>query len=128
MLIVVGTFDRDIEHADLGLIHTGTISREYYWLDRWYNVFRFHSPDGTLRNYYCNVSLPPTFEKGVLDYVDLDLDIVVWPDFTCDILDRDEYAANAVNFNYPHSVRSKVAKSMADLSKLIEEREFPFII
>ena len=56
LLVVVGRFDSDVEHNDLGLIKKGTVSFEFYWLDRWYNVFRFHEPDGTLRNYYCNVA------------------------------------------------------------------------
>ena len=34
-------FDEEIEHDLLGTIPSGTISTEYYWLDRWYNVFRF---------------------------------------------------------------------------------------
>ncbi|HEY2866232.1 MAG TPA: DUF402 domain-containing protein, partial [Pyrinomonadaceae bacterium] len=76
---LVGEFDRDVEHPDLGLIAQGTVSYEYYWLDRWYNVFRFNEPDGKFRNYYCNINMPPRFEDGVLDYVDLDIDVVVWP-------------------------------------------------
>src|SRR5438128_8844181 len=75
LLAVVGEFDEDI-----GSISRGTISYEYFWLDRWYNVFRFHSPRGELLNYYCNISLPPTFEDGVIDYVDLDIDVLVWRD------------------------------------------------
>ena len=80
LIVVVGEFDRDVEHPGLGSISRGTVSYEYYWLDRWYNIFRFHEPDGALRNYYCNVAMPPTLDNGVLDYVDLDIDIVVWPD------------------------------------------------
>ena len=77
LLIFAGEFDREITHNDLGIIRRGTVSYEYYWLDRFYNIFRFHEPEGSLRNFYCNVNVPPTFENGVLDYIDLDIDVLV---------------------------------------------------
>ena len=63
----LGVFDLEVEHPDLGIIRRGTVSYEYYWLDQWYNVFRFENPDGPLRNYYCNVNMPPVFANNVLD-------------------------------------------------------------
>src|SRR5207248_3333985 len=72
LIEMIGEFETGVAHPDLGVIDRGTISYEYYWLDRWYNVFRFHEPHGEFRNYYCNINLPPTFENGILDYVDLD--------------------------------------------------------
>ena len=126
LLIFVGIFDRDIEHADLGLIKKGTISYEYYWLDRWYNIFCFHERDGTFRNYYCNINMPPTFADGVLDYVDLDIDLVVWPDGTYRELDRDEYEANAAKHSFAHALREQVNKSLEELHRILEGREFPF--
>ena len=41
-------FDEEIEHELLGTISSGTISTEYYWLDRWYNVFRFSDSNQTV--------------------------------------------------------------------------------
>src|SRR5688572_29897422 len=72
LLVLIGEFDSDVSHAGLGSIARGTISEEFYWLDRWYNVFRFSEPDGSLRNFYCNITMPPAFENDILDYVDLD--------------------------------------------------------
>jgi hypothetical protein len=51
MIELTGEFAEDVEHSNLGQIKNGTVSHEYFWLDRWYNVFRFHEPDGTLRNF-----------------------------------------------------------------------------
>lgn len=128
LLVFVGEFDRDVEHPDLGSIAAGTISYEYYWLDGWYNVFRFHEPDGSFRNFYCNINMPPTFESGTLDYVDLDIDVLVWPDWTSIILDRDEFEANSAKFNYPESVLFQANTALSELLDLIEERRFPFDI
>lgn len=128
LLVFVGEFDRDVEHPDLGSIAAGTISYEYYWLDRCYNVFRLHEPDGSFRNFYCNINMPPTFAGGVLDYVDLDIDVLVWPDWTSIILDKDEFEANSAKFNYPESVLSQANTALSELLDLIEERRFPFDI
>lgn len=126
MLVLVGEFDRDIEHTDLGFISRGTISYEYYWLDRWYNIFRFLSPGGNLRNYYCNVNMPARFENGVIDYVDLDIDVLVWPDGSHTVLDMDEFEENSVRFRYPVEVRAKALASLAELISNKEDRKFPF--
>ena len=125
MLVFVGTFESDVEHGDLGLIKKGTVSYEYYWLDRWYNIFRFHEPDGTFRNYYCNINMPPVFENGVLDYVDLDIDIVVWPDKVWQILDRDEFESNSVKFGYSDEIRAKVEETVLGLTEIIDRDKLP---
>ena len=49
LLKFVGEFDQEIKHQHIGVIRRGTVSYEYYWLERWYNVFRFHEPVLRLR-------------------------------------------------------------------------------
>jgi uncharacterized protein len=119
-------FDQDIEHALLGKIACGTLSTEYYWLDRWYNVFRFSDPERRLKSFYCNVNMPPTFDGEVLSYVDLDVDLLVNPDFSYQILDFDDFEANAAIYNYPIDVRENVHRSVSELIQMIETQAFPF--
>lgn len=126
LLIFVGEFESEVIHPQLGVIRPGTVSYEYYWLGRWYNVFRFHEPDGQLRNYYCNLNMPPSFENGVLDYVDLDIDVLVWPDYSIEVLDLDDYEKNAERYGYPEQVRKMAAKSLEEVLELIGNRDFPF--
>ena len=98
LLILDAVFDEEIQHDLLGTISSGTISTEYYWLDRWYNVFRFSDPDQKLRNFYCNINVPPQFDGRVLSYIDLDIDVLVEPDFTYKILDEDDFEQNAKRY------------------------------
>lgn len=126
LLVLDAAFDQEVRHSQLGLIERGTVSIEYYWLDRWYNVFRFLEPDGRLRNFYCNVNMPPRFDGRTLTYVDLDMDIVVSPDLSYEILDMDEFETNALKFKYPVDVGSKAQRALDELIALIESREFPF--
>jgi protein associated with RNAse G/E len=126
LIMLDAHFPEEIVHDLLGTIASGTHSFEYYWLDRWYNVFRFAHPNGELRNYYCNVNLPPTFDGDTLSYVDLDLDILVEPDLTYRILDVADFERNANDYGYPDAVRANARQAIAELVTLIETRQFPF--
>jgi protein associated with RNAse G/E len=126
LLVLLGVFDREIAHPHLGVIRAGTISYEYYWLDRWYNVFRFHEPDGALRNYYCNINLPPKFEGGILEYVDLDIDIYVSKNMEIALWDADEFRENTSLYNYPSELIDRVNQTVTELSDLIKSGQFPF--
>ena len=119
LLIFVGEFDDNVSHPDLGEISRGTISYEFYWLDRWFNVFRFHEPGGELRNLYFNIAMPPSFENDVVDFIDLDIDIVVWPDLSYRVLDQDEFAVNSARFGYPDDVRDRVSASLAAILETV---------
>jgi uncharacterized protein len=126
LLIFEGVFEAEVNHSHLGVIRRGTISYEYYWRDRFYNIFRFHEADNSLRNFYCNLNTPPTFVDNVLDYIDLDIDLVVWTDFKYQILDIDEFEENARKYNYTENLKQTVASSVKKLVDLIEHRKFPF--
>ncbi len=126
LLVLDAQFNEEINHDLLGTIVPGTRSVEYYWLDRWYNIFRFSSPGGELRNFYCNVNVPPRFDGLTLSYVDLDIDILVEPDFSYRIVDQEEFQNNALLYAYPTDIRSNAQKGMKELIKLIEKRAFPF--
>ena len=126
LLVLDAVFDEEIKHELLGTISSGTISTEYYWLDRWYNVFRFSDSNQTLQNFYCNINQPPSFDGRVLSYIDLDIDVLVAPDFTYRILDVDDFEENAKRYAYPDEVRASARRALAELISLIEARAFPF--
>jgi protein associated with RNAse G/E len=126
LVVLDAKFPDEIVHDLLGTIASGTQSLEYYWLDRWYNVFRFAQPDGTLRNYYCNVNVPASFDGETLSYVDLDLDILVAPDFSYRVLDVADFETNARRYGYTDEVQVSARQALEDLVKMIESRAFPF--
>jgi uncharacterized protein len=126
MIELTGTFDNEVVHERLGVIKRLTVSYEYFPLNQWYNIFRFHEPEGNLRNHYCNVGLPPVFENGLLNFVDLDIDILVWKDFTFEILDFEEFQDNSLLMKYPKNVIEKCLQTVEELKILITNRQFPF--
>jgi uncharacterized protein len=126
LIVLDAEFSDEVVHDLLGTIPSGTHSLEYYWLDRCYNVFRFAHPNGELRNYYCNVNMPPVFDGEVLSYVDLDLDILVEPDFSYQILDAEDFETNAKLYRYPAEVEANARHAVDELVRLIQSRDFPF--
>lgn len=66
---------------------------ETYYSDHWYNLFEIHDRDsGDLKCWYCNVARPAEFCDGEISYVDLALDLLVFPDGKQLVLDEDEFA------------------------------------
>src|SRR3569833_1022400 len=100
LITLIAHFSATHFHNDLGTIHAGTISIEHFWLDRWYNVFRFSEPDGQPKAVYTNITMPATFVGSVLDYVDLDIDVILWPDGRVNVLDRDDFERNSAKYGY----------------------------
>jgi uncharacterized protein len=127
LIEVEGVFDTEVKHPGLGNIRRGTISREYYWTTRWYNIFRFLEPNGAFRNYYCNIAMPAVFENEMIEYVDLDIDVIVWPDLSYEIHDRDDFDKNTLRYGYPPDVTAKAEVSLSELIGMIGAGEFPFI-
>jgi len=126
LIVLDAEFEDEVEHHLLGSIGRGTRTIEYYWLDRWYNIFRFLETDGATKLFYCNVSMPPSLEGGILSYIDLDIDILVRPDFSYQVLDVEEFATNAVCYGYSEEVRVQTHKAIDELTSMIETRRFPF--
>jgi protein associated with RNAse G/E len=126
LIVLEAEFDVDVSHHLLGEIKRGTRLIEYYWLERWYNVFRFLHEDGSTRLYYCNVNKPPSFDGHVLTYIDLDIDVIVRADLSYDVLDLEEFEANSKAYGYSTEEQSSAAAAVEELIRLIQAREFPF--
>lgn len=126
LIVLEGVFEKEVRHALLGTIVEGTLSKEFFWTDRWYSVFRFREPWGALRNFYGNINTPVTLSEGVLSFRDLDLDVLVTPEFSYQILDQEEFEQHSSQSNYPQEYSLQALRALAELLALIKQREFPF--
>lgn len=87
-------FDRD--EADLGFVtfRRGDLFTEWFYADRWYNVFRINDPrSGQLKGWYCNITRPARITPGSVTADDLALDVFVMPDGSLRLLDQDDFVA-----------------------------------
>ena len=87
-------FDRD--DMDLGFVtfKRGDRFIEYYYTDRWYNVFAVYDrDDGALKGWYCNICRPAEIGETAVRCQDLALDLWVTPTGQTTILDEEEFIA-----------------------------------
>jgi protein associated with RNAse G/E len=126
LLVLEAEFDVDVQHDILGEIRRGMRTIEYYWQDRWYNIFRFLNDDESTRIYYCNVATPALVDGNVISYVDLDIDVLVNHDLSYQVLDLPEFEANAERYGYPDEVKRNASDAVEEIVSIIRERQFPF--
>ena len=87
---------------------------EYYYSDRWYNIFEIHDrDDGSLKGWYCNIGKPAIIEDGVVSYIDLALDLWVSKNGDQTVLDQDEFEAMGLD----DELRSSALRGLADLKQ-----------
>jgi protein associated with RNAse G/E len=70
--------------------------------------------------------MPPSFENAVLDYIDLDIDVLVSGNFEYEILDREEFDENSIIYAYPVDLVKKTFDTLDELLEIIARRAFPF--
>ena len=83
--------DRDLGYIQL---RRGDRFREWFYADRWYNIFRVNDADTlALKGWYCNITRPALIGAGQVAAEDLALDVFVYPDGRTLLLDEDEFLA-----------------------------------
>lgn len=115
-------FDRaDMPFVDT-VFRTGDRFVEYYFDDRWYNIFEVHDrDDDRIKGWYCNVCKPAAFEDGVVAYVDLALDLWVSADGRQHVLDEDEFAT----LNLDHELKAAALQGLQELKQLFFNNKPP---
>jgi predicted RNA-binding protein associated with RNAse of E/G family len=87
-------FHRDDLDAGYVVFRRGDRFTEWFYSDRWYNVFRLEDVnDNSLKGWYCNIGRPARITSDVVAYDDLALDVFVSPRGEILVLDEDEFAA-----------------------------------
>ncbi|HEX3247205.1 MAG TPA: DUF402 domain-containing protein [Chloroflexota bacterium] len=90
-LVVEARFTRDPRDLGYVVLEPNDLFVEFYYYEHWFNIFQIFSADGTLKGWYCNIGRPPIPESGEISYVDLALDLFVFPDGRELVLDEDEF-------------------------------------
>lgn len=91
-IVIEALFDRaDMPFMDV-VFRMGDRFVEYYYTDRWYNIFVIHDHEnGNVKGWYCNIGKPAVFEDGIVWYIDLALDLWVSATGEQTVLDEDEF-------------------------------------
>jgi predicted RNA-binding protein associated with RNAse of E/G family len=95
---------------------------EYYYSDRWYNIFVIYDrDDGKLKGWYCNIGKPALIEAQVVSYVDLALDLWVSTNGQQTVLDEDEFEA----LDLTEELRQNALRGLDELKKLFLNNKHP---
>ncbi len=90
----------------------------------WYNIVALIEPAGI--RYYCNIASPVYWNSDTLTYIDYDLDVIVLPDRSYTVVDKDEYEVHQQIYHYSAIVREKVEAGLDTLLQRIEAGAQPF--
>jgi protein associated with RNAse G/E len=92
-IVLRAEFNVDVVEREWATFRRGDVFVEFYYFERWYNVFQISAPDGTLKGWYANIGLPAELnpEAGELAYIDLALDVWTNPNGEFVVLDQEEF-------------------------------------
>lgn len=96
---------------------------EYYYADRWFNIFDILSTQGTRKGWYCNVAAPAVISAETIEQIDLLLDVWVYPNGETLILDEDEFAADT---SMTEQQRANATQGLRALLAMIADRQEVF--
>ena len=111
-VVLEAAFNRDDTPFHGIVLRNGDRFVETFYTDRWYNVFEIHDrDDDRLKGWYCNIGHPAVIEKETVAYIDLALDLLVYPDGRQLVLDEDEYETLAL----PPELQQQARQAMDEL-------------
>jgi uncharacterized protein len=121
-IVLEALFDRaDMPFLDV-IFKTGDRFVEYYYIDRWYNIFAVYDrDDGRVKGWYCNIGKPAVFEDGIVSYIDLALDLWVSTSGKQTVLDQDEFEALELS----EELRAGALRGLEELKQLFLNKKPP---
>ncbi len=112
---------RDLGYTDF---QVGDRFIEYYYADRWFNIFDIASAGGERKGWYCNIAQPAVLFDDRIEQVDLLLDVWVDPTGTTLVLDEDEFRNDPT---LTAEQRTGAQEGLQILLRNIAQREGPFV-
>jgi hypothetical protein len=97
---------------------------EYYYSDRWYNIFDIVSATGERKGWYCNIAQPAMIYDDRIEQVDLLLDVWVDRQGVPLVLDENEFDAD---MSMSDEQRAGARQGLQDLLRVIAAQDEPFV-
>jgi uncharacterized protein len=114
-ILIEAFFNRPDKPFHGVLLAEGDRFLERYYTDRWYNIYEIHDhKTDVLKAWYCNITYPTIFEDGVIIYIDLALDLLVYANGDHLVLDEDEF----LELNLGIEDEKKAREALRELQEL----------
>ena len=122
-LCLRATYNNPAKDAGYVVFRRGDTFFEWYYSDRWYNVFALYDvSDGHFKGWYCNVTRPAHLSDDLITADDLALDVFVSPQREILVLDEDEFAALDLPLDEQHAAW----KAVESIKRLAAAGDAPF--
>jgi uncharacterized protein len=115
-------FDRPDMDLGFTTFKQGDLFIEYFYSDRWYNLFAVYDrDDGRFKGWYANICRPARIEATAVRCEDLALDLWINPQGQATLLDEAEFEALPLSA----AERSQCRAALKQLLHLASERQLP---
>jgi len=121
-IVLCTGWDRDPLDLGFVVLEPGDRWTEYFYADRWYNIFEICTSDGDLKGWYCNVTRPAHIGDDEVAAEDLALDLWVTPDGEMQVLDEDEFRSLPLS---PQE-RDAAWRALVELEAMVARGAAPF--
>lgn len=98
---------------------------EYFFTDRWYTAALVFDDDGNVVHVYCNIALPCEISEKTVEFIDLDVDVVV-RDGKIKVIDIDEFEEHKILYGYSKDLEKKVFEAVDRVKYDISNGNYPF--
>jgi predicted RNA-binding protein associated with RNAse of E/G family len=120
---IEATYNNPDKDAGYVVFRHGDTFVEWYYSERWYNVFELYDvDDGQHKGWYCNITRPAKISEDLITADDLALDVFVTPEGEITVLDEDEFAA----LNLPPNEQRAVRDAVRAIRRAVENGDSPF--
>lgn len=119
LIVLEAFFDHEEIRVDDLTMLRGDRFIEFYFTDRWYNVFEIrHQSYNQIKGWYCNICHPAVYSNTSIAYRDLALDLLVYPTGRQVILDKSEFE----NLSLSTFERNMALFSLNELQRIFREK------
>ena len=116
-------------HGDMDLGYmtflNGDYLDEYFALKRPYNAFALYRAHGEFVGWYCNVTHPTVVIGDEVQWHDLYIDVIAYPDGRTLVLDEDELEESGLKTSDP-KLHTMIVEARDELLEMVAARAYPF--
>lgn len=98
----------------------------YHGMERPLSIIVYFDAAGGLLEYFCDAAFPATRSGDTFEFVDLDIDLVVAPDFSAMTRDWDDFATNCAAMRYSAEAVQAAFEGIELAKSLVARRAMPF--
>jgi predicted RNA-binding protein associated with RNAse of E/G family len=124
-VVIQAFWTRPVRDLGYTIFEPGDLFIEYYYTDRWFNIFEIRNVQSERKGWYCNIAEPAIISADHIEQIDLYLDMWVTPTGEILVLDEDEFAAATT---LSETQCNGARKGLQTLTRMVETRQEMFAV